>query len=108
MVKDSFGRKGIPQSQRHVPRYEARLALGIQQTRRLTPGMVGCQQCCLPCFLGTEPRSRTAPGLDTVQFLGGTQGRRQQKVREEGSRADAYGSGAVLWQRKTRVVRGKN
>ena len=59
----------------------------LVRTRRLTPGRVG---------VGS-----------TVPPEGGTQGRRQQEVREEGSRADAYGSGAVLWQRKTRVVRGK-
>ena len=97
MVKDSFGRKGIPQSQRHAPRHEPRLVQASSRTRRLSPGRVGCQQCCLPCFLGTEPRSRTAPGLDTVQFLGGAQGRRQQEVREEEGRAEAYGSGIILW-----------
>lgn len=87
MVKDSFGRQGIPQSLRHVPRHEPRLALGIQQDAEADTGQGG---------VGS-----------TVPPEGGTQGRRQQEVREEGSRADAYGSGVVLWQRKAGVVRGK-
>lgn len=38
MVKDSFGRQGIPQSLRHVPRHEPRLALGIQQDAEADTG----------------------------------------------------------------------
>lgn len=78
----------ISQSQRHVPRHEPRLALGISRTRRLTPGRVWCRQYRPP--------------------EGGAQGRRQQEVREDEGRADAYGSGVVLWQRKAGVVRGKS
>jgi hypothetical protein len=51
MVKDSFGRKGIPQSQRHVPRYEARLALGIQQDAEADSRHGGVSAVSLPLLV---------------------------------------------------------
>lgn len=44
VISHSLVQVRIPQSQRHVPRHEPQLALGISRTRRLTPGRVWCRQ----------------------------------------------------------------